>query len=67
MNINTHKLVISMATNGHDTSMANVMAVTGCTQQELKEALPLIWNHARNCPPAECLKLCALRKEIRKA
>ena len=60
----TSNLVLSLVINGHDTSLPNVMKVTGCTIYDLKEALPLLKAHMFKCPQVECLKLTTLNKAI---
>jgi hypothetical protein len=64
MNVNTHALVISMATNGYDLAIENIIAITGCNLFELKEALPAIKAYMFKCPKPEFLGLLELTKEI---
>ena len=63
----TYNLVLSLVVNGHDTDLTNVMEVTGCNLLAMKEALPLLWDYASNCPRTEFDKIYALRKQVRAA
>jgi len=65
MKANISNLVLSMVINGHDTSLSNIVKVTGCNWIEIyQNALPYIWDYARNCPIDEHMKIYTLRKEL---
>lgn len=60
----TYNLVLSLVVNGHDTDLTNIIKVTGCSQFAIQEALPLLWDYAKNSKMGEFHKLHALRTQL---